>query len=91
MNATTITATELRKNLDSVLSRVGAGQKIIVTHRFRKPVVIQNIEPEMSNQKKRLDGLKTLEKARLRPSPFDPNKSIKELYRESMSKKYGIE
>lgn len=39
---TTIGATELRKNLDSIFDRVNEGEEIVVTHRFKPPVVIRS-------------------------------------------------
>jgi prevent-host-death family protein len=85
----TIGAKELRNNLDSVLDRVAAGEEIIVKHRFKPPVRLSSAQP-ITKDTDKLAGLHAFDAAPKKPSPFDPNKSIKELYRESIAKKYGL-
>ncbi len=88
----TIGAKELRLNLDKVLDDVLAGKEIVVKHRFKAPVRLVRYSSALKG-----NGIviaQTLK--RLQPeiekhkSGLDPNKSIKELYRQSMAKKYGI-
>ncbi len=92
----TIGAKELRLNLDKILDDVLAGEEILVKHRFKAPVRLQAVydKPTVYTAK-RADPMPGLtdnwEKAKkLRPPPFDPHKSIKELYKESIAKKYGV-
>lgn len=88
---TTIGAKEFRLNMDDVLDRVLAGEDIVLKHRFKEPVRLLATNPANNKQSRaRLDGLRAFDAAPKKPSPFDPNKSIKELYHESMAKKYGI-
>jgi antitoxin (DNA-binding transcriptional repressor) of toxin-antitoxin stability system len=85
----TIGAKELRNNLDDILDRVVAGEDIIVKHRFKAPIRLSaEITTMKSNNK--LAGLQAFDAARKKPSPYDPNKSIKELYRQTMAEKYGL-
>lgn len=83
----TIGAKELRLNLDSILDRVIAGEEIMVKHRFKAPVRLSGAQ-DGHKAKEPMAGLKAFDAAPKKPSPFDPNKSIKELYRESIAKKY---
>ena len=86
---TTITATELRKNLDDVLLKVSRGQEIVVTHRFRGSVKLSAAYAKPQAHKR--TGLEAFFKAtKLAEFDFDVNRPLKELYRESMAKKYGI-
>jgi prevent-host-death family protein len=90
---TTITALELRKNLDSIVRRVQAGERIKVTYRS-KPAF--TLEPEASNPDKPVPGSPEamqnfLAKAKQHRNKikasgirFDPNKSVKELYHEML-------
>ncbi len=90
-NNTTINTTELRHNLDDVLDKVAAGQEVVVTHRFKSPVVIRSValnnQPQTAN-KKPLAGLRAFLHSSKHPSPYAPHTSIKELYHESLNKKY---
>ncbi len=91
----TIGAKELRLNLDKILDDVLAGEEILVKHRFKAPVRLQAVygKPAVYTAKRAdpMPGLTALRKAqKLRPPPFDPHKSIKELYKESIAKKYGV-
>lgn len=88
---TTITALELRKNLDTIVRRVQAGERIKVTYR-NKPAF--TLEPEAQATDKPVPGspeamqkfLKIAEQLRnSKPYPaLDPHKSIKELYHEML-------
>lgn len=83
----TIGAKELRLHLDSVLDRVLSGEDIIVNHRFKGPVRLSAVHAPVKDAAK-LAGLRAFDKAPKRPVTLDPNKSIKQLYHESISKKY---
>ncbi len=84
----TIGAKELRLNLDAVLDRVIGGEDVIVQHRFKDPVLISSYAYKSEKKRGRLAGLKAFEAAEKTPSPFDPNRSIKDLYDESISAQY---
>lgn len=87
----TISAKELRNNLDSILERVNAGEEIIVKHRFRDPVVLSalpaNKKPQASG---RLPGLAAFEAAPKNNHTFDTTKSVKKLYHDILDEKYGL-
>ena len=83
----TIGAKELRLHLEEILDRVLRGEDVIVQHRFKKPVRISALHEPVRKDKK-LSGLQAFDNAEKRPSPFDQNKSIKELYAESIRRKY---
>jgi antitoxin (DNA-binding transcriptional repressor) of toxin-antitoxin stability system len=84
----TIGAKELRLNLDSVLDRVLNGEDIIVSHRFKGPVRISALHGAPSSNRKKLAGLRAFDAAPKSGVSFDKNKSVKELYYESIAKKY---
>ncbi|MEI6481565.1 MAG: type II toxin-antitoxin system Phd/YefM family antitoxin [Candidatus Saccharibacteria bacterium] len=85
----TITAKELRNNLDSILERVNAGEEIIVKHRFRDPVrLVPN--NAIKDTGKKMIGLAALDNAPRKEYFLDPNKSYKELYHDALDKKYGL-
>ncbi len=84
----TIGAKELRQNMDEILDRVLGGEDIIIQHRFKKPVRLSAFNALANKNHQKLVGLKAFENAPKEPSPFDPNKTIKELYHESISDKY---
>jgi len=83
----TIGAKELRLHLDQVLDQVLRGEDIIVNHRFKEPVRITAVKKQ-SPKSAHSPGLHAFDAAKKRSSPFDPKKSIKELYDESISDKY---
>ena len=83
----TIGVKYLRQNLDEVLDRVIAGEDIIIQHRFKKPVRMSAVNKMPGNERPKLAGLKAFEDASRHPSPFSSNKTIRELYRESISNK----
>jgi antitoxin (DNA-binding transcriptional repressor) of toxin-antitoxin stability system len=84
----TIGAKELRLHLDQVLDRVIKGEDIIISHRFKAPVRLSALHMPYSNRREELAGLRAFDAAPKRNSPYDPNKPIKDLYHESISKKY---
>jgi antitoxin (DNA-binding transcriptional repressor) of toxin-antitoxin stability system len=85
----TIGAKELRLHLDQVFDRVLSGEDIIVNHRFKGPVRLSALYSASSEAKpKRLAGLRAFDTAPKQSSPYDPHKSIKELYNESIAKKH---
>jgi antitoxin (DNA-binding transcriptional repressor) of toxin-antitoxin stability system len=84
----TIGAKELRLHLDQVLDRVLNGEDIVVHHRLKNPVRISALYPE-NGVKHNLSGLLSFDAAPKKASPFDPKKSIKELYDASLNHKYS--
>jgi prevent-host-death family protein len=85
---TTIGAKELRQNLDQVLDRVLSGEDIIVSHRFKRPIRLTSADTKPTNIKDRVRGLEVFDKAPKKPYKFDNSKPIKDLYDESITKKY---
>jgi antitoxin (DNA-binding transcriptional repressor) of toxin-antitoxin stability system len=83
----TIGAKELRLHLDEVFDRVVKGEDIIVSHRFKGPIRLTAAQGP-SRQVGGRAGLKAFDAAPKRTSPYDPQKSIKELYDESITRKY---
>jgi len=85
----TIGAKELRLHFDQVLDRVLSGEDIIVKHRFKGPVRLSSVHTPLStNKSQKLAGLRAFDAAAKRTMPFATNKSIKELYNESIARKY---
>lgn len=85
----TITAKELRDNLEEIVMRVQNGEQLQLTYRSKPVLTIAPIQPEQQKSRKKLAGLDAFDKAPKKPSPFDPNKSFKELYHEHLEEKYG--
>ena len=85
----TIGAKDLRQNMDEILDRVINGEDIIVQHRFKKPIRLSALNSLANKNNPRLAGLKAFENAPKQPSTFNSNKTIKELYHESISDKYA--
>jgi antitoxin (DNA-binding transcriptional repressor) of toxin-antitoxin stability system len=86
----TIGAKEFRLHLSQIFDRVVKGEEIIVNHRFKGPIRLRAVHDSSANLKERtLEGLKAFDMAKKTKSPYDPNKSIKELYDVSISKKYS--
>lgn len=83
----TITAVDLRNNLDQIVKRVNKGESIRVTYRTTQSFVIQP-DVEQSNQPKpgsreaMQKVVKMIEEMNRIPrkSSLDPNMSIKDLY-----------
>ena len=84
----TIGAKELRQHLDRVLDQVLAGEDIIVSHRFKSPVRMSALNAP-SGKRERLAGLRAFDAAPKSGVSFDKHKSVKELYNESITKKYA--
>jgi len=84
----TIGVKELRLRLDQVLDRVLSGEDIIVRHRFKEPVRLSALRPPQSHPAGKLAGLRAFDAAPKKASPFDPQKSLKQLYSESIARKY---
>ena len=82
----TITSKDLRNNMDKTLELVNAGEEIIVTHRFRKPVKLTLAEEK---PKKGLSGLKAYEKVNKKIPEYLKNDSLKELYSKDIRNKYA--
>ena len=84
----TITAKELRDNLDQIVKRVRRGESIKVTYRSKPAFTLQPEKPSSSLLPGSAQAMKKFseETRKLRNSKkqsvFDPNKSTKELYNE---------
>lgn len=85
----TIGAKELRLHLDQVLDRVLNGEEIIISHRFKGPVKLSPLSSQSTFTRGKLRGLQKFDAASKHEVKFDNNKSIKELYRDSLTEKYG--
>lgn len=87
----TITAKEFRLNLNKVLDQVLAGEEVILKHRFKPAVRLSAAAThETPRAKEAFAGLRAFDAAPKKPSTLDPNKNIKQLYRETIAKKHGI-
>ena len=84
----TIGAKELRLHLDQVLDRVLRGEDIVVRHRFKEPVRLSALHAPFAKSPGKPVGLQAFDAAQKRTSPFNPDKSVKELYHEFLSGKY---
>jgi len=84
----TIGAKELRQHLDSVLDRVLGGEDVIVSHRFKGSVRISALHASSSGKPEKLAGLRAFDAAPKLGVSFGKNKPVKELYNESIAKKY---
>ncbi len=84
----TIGAKELRLHLDQVLDRVLSGEDIVIRHRFKDPVRLSAFRSPDASGSHKLAGLRAFDAAPKRRSPFDPNKSVKQLYNESIFRKH---
>jgi antitoxin (DNA-binding transcriptional repressor) of toxin-antitoxin stability system len=84
---TTITAKELRDNLASVVRRTTNGEHIRVTYREREVFEIRPIDTP-TGRGKGMPGLEAFLAANKKPSPYDPKKSVKQLYHELLEAKY---
>lgn len=84
----TITAKELRDNLDQIVKRVRRGEPIRVTYRSKTAFTLQPEKPSSSLLPGSAEAMKKFfeESSKLRNSKkqsvFDPSKSTKELYNE---------
>lgn len=87
----TITAKDLRDNLDSIVARARSGEQIHVTYRSKPAFTIM---PDLTGTDSEVPGsreavhtfLRRVNKRKLTTGKpiFDPNKSIKELYHEML-------
>ena len=84
----TITAKELRDNLDQIVKRVRRGESIKVTYRSKAAFTLQPEKPShpllpgsAQAMKKFSEETRKLRNSKEQPF-FDPNKSTKELYHE---------
>ena len=84
----TISAKELRDNLGEITKRVQRGEHINVTYRNKVAFSITPVQKKAPEPKK-LSGIEAFLATPSKPSPFDPNKTIKELYHEHLEEKYG--
>jgi prevent-host-death family protein len=87
----TITAKELRDDLQNVVRRAQAGERIRVTYRSQPaftlvPAKQPKRQPEPGSPEAMQQFLKRVESRRKHTGKpvFDPNKSIKELYHEML-------
>lgn len=87
----TVSSKEFRSNLSSILARVNAGEEVIITHRFHRPVILKNAEPQKSKpNSKKLPGVTAYLKAPKKSFKIDATKSTKDLYHEMLDKQYDI-
>ena len=85
----TIGAKELRLHLEEVLDRVIQGEEIIVRHRFKAPVRLSAVlDGDITQKLEPLTGLQAFDGAPKHKSPYPRNKSVKELYNQSVKHKY---
>lgn len=84
----TIGARQFRENFDEIFDKVNSGQSIIVSHRFKKPIKLEPLDRGFHDQKKLL-GLKAFDASRKKASKFNKNTPLKQLYRDSVAKKYA--
>ena len=87
----TITAKELRDNLESIGKRVSMGEQIKVTYRH-KPIftLMPSFSiPDKKTPGRKMPGLEALIKSPRKDSGLDKNKSIKQLYHELLEEKHG--
>ncbi len=83
---TTITAVELRNNLESIIKRVMAGEDVRVTYRNRPAVKISSDIKKANTQASGLDAFLA---APHKPSTLAQDNSYKQLYHEHLGEKYG--
>ena len=84
---TTITAVELRNNLEDIVKRAMAGETFRVTYRRDKVLRLTADKPK--ELPKRMSGLDAFNKAPRKGYKYDETKSWKELYGEMLEEKYG--
>jgi antitoxin (DNA-binding transcriptional repressor) of toxin-antitoxin stability system len=85
----TIGAKELRLNLDQILDRVLGGEEILISHRFKGPVRLSPLyRPDSHLKNNDHAGLRAFDAAPKLANPFNPGASVKELYDQSITKKY---
>lgn len=84
----TIGAKELRLHLDQILDQVLGGEEVIINHRFKRPVRLSAVFPTTTHKSGKLSGLRAFDAAPKHKSSLGPDKSIKELYHESITNKY---
>jgi antitoxin (DNA-binding transcriptional repressor) of toxin-antitoxin stability system len=87
----TITATELRTNLDDVMRRVGQGQELLLTHRFYGSI---KLSPSTKvSTRGRLHGLSVLRASQSKqgnhPAQDLKTADLKQLYHEHLEAKYN--
>lgn len=85
---TIIGAKALRLHLDEILDRALGGEEIIVHHRFKAPVRLSAVYSRQTNGTDSLPGLRAFDAAPKKTFPFKTDRPLKELYHESISRKY---
>lgn len=86
----TISAKDLRTNLDGVIEEVLQGKSIVVKHRFKDPIELRAYRPikKRSPVDSTTPGLTAFDNAIKKPHKFDSNKSIKQIIHEELDKQY---
>lgn len=84
----TITAKELRDNLGEITKRVQGGEHLYVSYRNKLAFKIEPAQ-KPTPKTKRLAGLEAFLATPKKPSPYNPQKSVKQIYHELLDKKYG--
>ncbi len=98
MNLDIVSTSEIRKNLVPFLRSLGDGHQVTVLHRSKPLVTINSSTPKLSSSEpgsaeaihRAIDKALVLSESRAGKAVLDPNKSIKELYAESVGEKYGV-
>lgn len=94
-----ITMQEVRRDVPGFLKRVAAGERLTVIYHSKPLVTVKNDQDESMAGKltpgspeavRRSVAAAAEARAQARPL-LDPNKSIKQLYAETIGKKYGID
>lgn len=83
----TITAKELRDNLGDIVKRVSRGEQLQVTYRNKLSIKLEPVA-EKKPARDPLAGLNAFLAAKKKPSPYDSNKSVKQIYHEILDEKY---
>lgn len=88
----TISVQEVRKDPLGFLSQINKGKKMTVIYHSKPLVTVMSVDGQASSQPKSTEHM--LQYAKLArdsaKATLDSTKSYKELYSESMAKKYGV-
>jgi len=84
----TISAKELRNKLGEITKRVSSGEHLYVSYRNKLSFKLVPVNVQKPTHKK-MAGLDAFLAAPKKPSSYDQNKSMKQIYRELLDEKYG--
>lgn len=85
---TSVTAKQLRENLSEIMDKVENGQEIVVIRHSRPAIHLVPAQLKTDSSKRVAEGIDrylSYAKAAGIKSSLDPNKSFKQLYRESLA------